>query len=293
MTASGRYVIKFAGTRLFVSWEGNTSFAVLNTLYGVKSLLAPHDGIRSHFRISSVESDGHIYIYRGDRLLYQGCSEGEAAGRLLDCTVHYLADDCRVGPLFHTAAVSCRGRGILIPGASGSGKSTLVAWLASKGWDYLTDEIACVDQASWKIMGLYRALHFKTPIARAIESLVTPVADSSDSPSSKNVYRSRRGVIVPIEQIHSNNVYHTPQIRLIIFPQYDPNIERKLIRLSQAQASARLMGCAVNIRNLSGHGFSEISRLARQVPAYALTYGRFDHLADEISILLEHGPLTA
>lgn len=285
MTDTGTLVISFAGTRLVIAWEGRSAGAILNALCLGDSTLAPGNGAGPHFWLSSAQTDEAICLHRWDRRLYEGPSAGVAAEILLDCIVHDLADGCRVGPLFHAAAASCGGRGLLLPGQTGSGKTTLAAWLASRGWDYLTDEIACIEQGSQEIQGFHRALHLRTPLSAPVERLIAAAVDGLDSACGRGVYRSSRGVIVPIEHIRPNNTYHSPEIRLIIFPQYLADADGDLIRLSPAQACVRLMGCTVNVRNLSGHGLDEISRLARGTPAYALSYGRLDHLTEKIAAL--------
>ncbi len=292
MTARGTCAISFAGTRLAISWEGGASFAVLNALSLTQSALAADNGVNSHFRLISAEAGEPMRLYRGDHLLYRGQSEGEAAGILLDCAVTALAEGCRIGPVFHAAAVSCHGHGILLPGESGSGKTTLAAWLASNGWDYLSDEIACIERGSMQVQAFYRSLHLRQPIAPPLERLIPAVEKCVDSPAGPRLYCGPQGIIVPIDHINPHNVYHTPELQMIVFPHYFPDAGGEFIRLSQAQACARMMGLAVNVRNLPGHGLVEISRLARRVPAYALIYGRLDHLADEMSALLDsHLPL--
>jgi hypothetical protein len=285
-------VISFAGTRLAISWEGGASLAVLNALSLKQSALAAGNGVTSHFRLISAENDEPVRLYRGDHLLYRGQSEGAAAGILLDCAVNDLADGCRIGPMFHAAAVSCCGHGILLPGESGSGKTTLAAWLASKGWDYLSDEIACIEQGSMEVQAFYRSLHLRLPIAPPLAQLIPAAETCGDSPAGPRLYSGPQGVIVPIELIHPHSIYHTPELQMIVFPHYVPDADGEFIRLSQAQACARMMGLTVNVRNLPGHGLAEISRLARRVPAYAFIYGRLDHLADKMAALLDrHLPL--
>jgi len=288
MTTTGTCSISFAGTRLAIAWEGGPSFAVLKRLSLTHSVFASHNGVAPDFRLISAETDGSIQLYRGGRLLYEGRSEGTAAVILLDCAVHDLADNCRIGLLFHAAAVSCCGRGILLPGGSGAGKTTLVAWLASRGWNYLTDEIACIERDSMEIQAFYRPLHLKTPIPSSLKHLIPAEGVRLDSENETRVFRGRRGVIIPVEHIHPNNTYHTPEVCLIIFPRYVPTADCELMPLSQAHACARLLGCVVNLRNLPGHGLGQISQLARQVQTYALAYGRLDDLADKIAALLEH-----
>jgi hypothetical protein len=130
------------------------------------------------------------------------------------------------------------------------------------------------------------------PIAPPLERLIPAVEKCENSPAGPRLYSGPQGIIVPIEHIHPHNIYHTPELQMIVFPRYVPDADSEFIRLSQAQACARMMGLAVNVRNLPGHGLTEISRLARRVPAYALIYGRLDHLADEMAALLDrHLPL--
>jgi len=71
---------------------------------------------------------------------------------------------------------------------------------------------------------------------------------------------------------------------LILFPHYAPDAEAEMeVRpLSKAQASLRLMASLVNARNLPDHGLSEVTRLARQAPAYELRYAELDQLAGQL-----------
>ncbi|MFN8459220.1 MAG: hypothetical protein U0401_31985 [Anaerolineae bacterium] len=55
--------------------------------------------------------------------------------------------------------------------------------------------------------------------------------------------------------------------------------------LSQAQAGLALMQCLLNARNLPEHGFPEVTRLIRQVPAYHLGYSHFGQLEGQIEQL--------
>src|SRR5436190_21414781 len=52
-----------------------------------------------------------------------------------------LNGESKTNLIFHAAALSYQERGLLLCGKSGSGKSTLAAWLTSKGYQYLTDEV--------------------------------------------------------------------------------------------------------------------------------------------------------
>jgi hypothetical protein len=78
-----------------------------------------------------------------------------------------------------------------------------------------------------------------------------------------------------------------PPLGLIVFPRYLPGSDLALRPLSKAQAGLALMECLVNARNLPGHGFSEIARLARRAPAYKLNYADFDQIGERIEMLLQ------
>jgi len=75
-------------------------------------------------------------------------------------------------------------------------------------------------------------------------------------------------------------------LNFIIFPCYRANTPFELRRLSGAQAGLTLMKSLINARNLPEHGFSEITRLARRIPAYTLSYSSFDQIGARIRDLL-------
>ena len=58
--------------------------------------------------------------------------------------------------------------------------------------------------------------------------------------------------------------------------------EFELRRLSRAQAGLELMQCLINARNLPDHGFPEVTRLARAMPAYKMTYANFAQIEPHI-----------
>ena len=81
----------------------------------------------------------------------------------------------------------------------------------------------------------------------------------------------------------------TPTTRppgLLLFPVYRPGAPLEGERLSGARASALLMTCNVNGRNLDGHGFPLVARIARTVPAIRLVYSSFHGLGELLDQLL-------
>ena len=75
-------------------------------------------------------------------------------------------------------------------------------------------------------------------------------------------------------------------VNLIVFPDFQEYADLELQSLTPAQAGLALMQCLVNARNLPEHGFPEITRLVRSIPAYRLTYSRFDQVGEKIEDIL-------
>ena len=93
--------------------------------------------------------------------------------------------------------------------------------------------------------------------------------------------------LIPPTLFSPNTTLSEPPLRLIIFPHYQAGSNFELQQLSKAQAGLELMQCLINARNLPDHGFSEITRLTRTVPAYKMTYASFSQVGPHIFLLLE------
>ena len=88
--------------------------------------------------------------------------------------------------------------------------------------------------------------------------------------------------LIPPALFAPNTTLSEPPLGLIIFPNYQANGEFELRQLSKAEAGLELMQCLINARNLSEHGFPEITRLVRSAPAYKMTYADFAQIEPHI-----------
>jgi hypothetical protein len=86
--------------------------------------------------------------------------------------------------------------------------------------------------------------------------------------------------------LRPTNRLSEPPPALIIFPRYRPQTDFALQPLSKAQAGLELMQTLVNAKYLSDHGFSEITRLVKDVPAYKMRYANFAQIGERIEQLL-------
>jgi hypothetical protein len=259
-------LVSFANSTIAVTYQGDLPAQIVDFLYRHIPVIPNASSPTLTYHLRSDEPD-LLTLQRGDTLLYRGHSAAAAAELLLGDSGQALAASSRGGLLFHAAGLFGSGRGLLLSGPTGCGKSTLAAWLLSQGLAYLSDELVFVASGSATLQGFTRPLNLKPPARSVLPAgldapiFSTPHADLVSPACTLN--------IAPLTQI--------------IFPTYQPGGNFSLHPLSPARAGLALMQCLLNARNLPDHGFAEISRLARQVPAYQLDYGHFEQLRGWLS----------
>ncbi len=267
--------IHFASSILEVAYDGPSSQQVLDFLY--QYLPQPeYSGPPVHpphftYRLSADQENGRLRLYVGDRLESE-MTAAEMAVYLINQTCYHLAYHSCGGVLLHAALLSRAGKGILLPGKTGQGKSTLAAWLIHQGFDYLTDELVYIPDGSSECHGLTRPLNLKSG-ARPLLQTVFGLPEENPT-----IWRSSNVDLIPPELLGPVQVLREAPLHTILFPNFQPQATFELQPLSRAQAGLALMQCLINARNLPEHGFPEITRLSRQVPAYRITYPGFDPL---------------
>ena len=196
-------------------------------------------------------------------------SAGTIASWLLHVTCRQLAETCRPGLLLHGGLVRSEADGVVLAGASGSGKTTLSAFLSSKNFDHITDELVYLPPASMRVAG------FSAPLKLKKHGLAPLQGRIPLSPDSGRVLVGRHDVLV---HLASRRRSATVRLSAIVFPQYKARARFRLERLSSAQAGLRLMAGVLNAGELPDHGFREVARLAGRVPAYDLRYSSLKQL---------------
>ncbi len=78
--------------------------------------------------------------------------------------------------------------------------------------------------------------------------------------------------------LNNNFEFKQPKVTDVIFPQFDPNVEPRLQKITPAKSSLHLLQCHVNARNLQGHGISEMASIIKQCRSFTLSYSSFDDL---------------
>jgi hypothetical protein len=150
------------------------------------------------------------------------------------------------------------GAGVLIIGPSGSGKSTLTFQLASAGWPYLSDDEVLLSVAEGEV----EARGFRSFFA------MREVEGTSERLAFKNVFE-------PASVFSSQRVSQVAP-RWLLFTSISGEKETRFVPLSQAETMTRLIrACpwATYDTSVAGANLDLLSRLARQVNAFALAAG--------------------
>lgn len=263
--------ISFAGSTLSIEFSGSQPAKVIDLLYRHIPAGADQPGLATYRLLNDPQTD-LLRLYRDKTLLYQGDCAATAAELLLGDTCCHLAAQSQAGLLFHAAALSWQGRGLILPGASGAGKSTLTAWLLSQGFDYMTDELVFVPWQTDSIQTFTRPINLKNS-ARAILSHTLDFEKQA-----AGMLSSSYATLIPPALFYPAQTGSEAPLALIIFPQYKPRGSFELCQLSKVQAGLTLLQTLINARNLPEHGFFEVTRLIRHIPAYSLRYSSFDQI---------------
>ena len=272
-------LISFAGSTLAIEFQGDQPAKIIDFLYGD---IPPGQSSQAQvtFRLLPGDEPDRLRLFCNEALLPTSGVAAEVAEVLLGNSCYHLAGRSRGGLLFHAAGLAWQSHGLLLPGTMGAGKSTLTAWLLGRGFDYLTDELVFIPQESSLMQTFPRPLNLKRP-SRAV---LPKQLDFTQQISQ--VLSTTAADLVPPSVFNPQNRLSEPPLSLIIFPRYQTNAEFALQTLSKAQTGLELMQCLVNARNLPEHGFPEITRLSKAIPAYKLSYSSFEQIGDRIEGIL-------
>lgn len=238
------------------------------------------DGATAHhvaLRLSEDPETGVFTLSNRGEVCCVDQSAGTIASWLLHITCKQLAGGHAPGLLLHGALLRRGRRGLLLAGASGAGKTTLTAYLTTRGFAHLADELAHVQPASVRIEGFSGPLKLKKSGMRAIEEHVSLSSDDD------RVLEGRHDVLLSCDSPPWAG--STVRLSAIIFPRYQPRAHFRLEALSPAQTGLRLMPGVLNAAWLPDHGFRDVARIAGRVRAYDLRYSSLDQVEASLARL--------
>jgi hypothetical protein len=224
------------------------------------------------FHISKDAEKAPWTLKRDEKSLYCGPSLAGLGVILMgEVLFHLIKDNCTALAI-HAGLVSDDTSTTLIPGASGNGKSSVTTWMLCQGMRYHTDELVTINLESQQTAPFTRPLNIKT---RGVE----PIKHIVDLDKIKDQTRVSAGVImIPHRLVNPDFREEKPKITHILFPKYIADSTSEIVKLSGAEAGLELMRSNVIARNLPTHGFGEVIRLVKNIPAYRLNYSHYDDL---------------
>jgi len=272
-----RWLIDRAGVKITVRAKSGAAEKLIKVaLAGMRPKnISKAQGIK--LTVSGEEGDWKLRDHHSD-LRRKLANPGDLIYHLTDRIVFHIADKAAEKHCLHAAAVSYKGRALVIPANSGAGKSSFTTWLVANGLDYITDELILVDK-NLHIDGLGRPIQIKAHGIDAVQSQLSSVDD---------IYKGKLANAVPVSSLGGevSGLAEHP-LGLLVFPQYKKDLDYSFTKLTSADAGMRLMANHVNARNLEGHGFRAMMEMIRNTPCYALEYGGFNKLPDDFSTQLK------
>lgn len=182
--------------------------------------------------------------------------------------------------MLHSAVIEKNGRALIMPAMPGSGKSTLCAGLINRGWRLLSDEFGIVDPADGKMVPLPRVIPLKNESINIIKDF------APDAFIGPTYHKTRKGDVAhlapPSDSLLRQQEKATPQ--WVVFPKFIEDAKTELQPSDNGAAFARLSNNSFNYRMTMETGFCALTKLARSVDCYSMTFGNLD---DAITCLSE------
>jgi hypothetical protein len=284
MSRESRRIVSFGGSSVAIECDAAPDSLPARIVDLLFSGMPERDHARPRvtFHIGLDAESRCLTLRRDELLLYQSESVARLAILLINRVTEQLVTECTQGLLIHAAALA-RGRAVILPGRTGAGKTTLAAWLTKAGFDYLSDELVYIPDGELTVQPFPRPLAVKTaglPVVRRLLDFERHADQMVAAPEATFIPPRLLGVGNPSSDVRA---------AAVVSFQYQENARFAMEPLSPAATGLVLMGCLVNARNLPGHGFRAVARLAREVPGWKMIYGNAADVSDPLAALLESG----
>jgi hypothetical protein len=235
--------------------------------------------------IDVIEQDGWFAVQADDAVLARTAeltqNRALARHRCLTALLETARPSRRWLGILHASAVGAKGRCAVLCGAKGSGKSTLAAALVAAGADFVTDDYAPLEQASWCVWpvpyapgikrGSWRALGRRYPGLRG-----RPVHNLAGF--------HIRYLELDVERMAPLN--RGVPVAALVFPRYEAGAGLEVHEMTAADALVQLCH-ARSMLDRDPHKFAETVRWVESVPACRLVFGDLDRAVETVLSLLD------
>ncbi len=274
MTEKQTYTIGFCEQYVTINCYGRQAREIAEFLF-IDLFIDSELSTSNSYDIMAVGNQPKLSLWNGEKKLYFGECPYSLAYILVNGVIYQPIVKNDRGQAIHSAALGYEDKGVLFPGNSGSGKSTLAAWLVARGCNYLTDELVLLSLEEQRIYP------FTRPIS--IRNISDTILASFFKGERKKIFIGENGCMLPHRLLNSNFSPDTPQLSLIIFPEYRSGAQMSMTELSGAMACSRLISCYVNARNIEEHGINRLADVVRKTPVFHLVYSNFNDLAPVVT----------
>ena len=232
-------LVSFGGASIHLEYTDGAAARIAEFLFnGVPAdeSIDPHVNIRVR-----EDSDDSFSLHVAGEATCTEAPPAVVSRELLEAVCFHLAAKSASGLVLHAASLTCKERGLLLPGRSGAGKTTVSAFLSRKDFRYLSDELTYVAEGSLTIAALRRPLKIKTGGLGALErhlELDPPMSRSLAGPDD---------VLVVADSSHDDPSAPAP-LEVIVFPRFTAGANFSLDPVSPAKTALWLMECLLNAR---------------------------------------------
>ena len=172
----------------------------------------------------------------------------------------------------------------MLIGPSGSGKSTLTTALVSRGHRYVTDETVCISPETLRITPFRKPISLKVG-SQSVFPQLRPAAGSLGDGADD------QWLIPPVEVERERGPLPRPLTpALIVFPTYQAGSDTRVETLTVGRAAYELGTNASFVWSVRGGLLPVLGRVARQTPAFRLTFGDSESAADAVERLMAGMP---
>ena len=181
----------------------------------------------------------------------------------------------------HAGALAWKERALIFPAPSGGGKTTLCLGLLSKGFRFLSDEIACLHRNSGIVEPFPRTARFDE---RTRGLLGIPASQVAKAPHARG---ENAGWLLHVENVFPSVSGGAPILRYMIFLRGQGETTR-LEPLSQTGALFALFKQSFRKPENIGATLFEFAPLMKEVRCFNLVLGDLTEAVDMVRALVDH-----